>query len=275
MRQDSRRKIKFLTREEVKSLLLELTNGNSVVIWVVAVLASVFLIAFFLTARAWRESRLSPYYFQRRQALQQMQSYSLVSLTLMMVTAAVIAYAYSPTMISAPRTAILTNAKPVSADVVNVVRQPEAVTVSTVAAETRITRVASPSLPTEFAKLRPESALSDNTEISSILFSTNVNENYEPVGVRSSFDEGNFTLYATFDYADMQDGMTWSWIWRHNGEVVGGGEQHWAYGEEGPGWVYFAPEEGFAAGEYSLEVWVNGELQSASSVEVASSIANQ
>jgi hypothetical protein len=257
-------------------LFLELTNGNSVVIWVVAVLASVFLIAFFLTARAWRESRLSPYYFQRRQALQQMQSYSLVTLTLMMITAAVVAYAYSPTMTSAPRTAILTNAKPVSADVVRTIAtEPEVVTSIASVRQTPLVRATAQSLPTEFATLKPTSELLSDTEISSIIFSTNVNENYEPVGVRSSFDEGNFTLYATFDYAAMQDGMTWSWIWRHDGEVVGGGEQHWSYGEDGPGWVYFAPEEGFAAGEYSLEVWVNGKLQSASTVEVASSIANQ
>lgn len=256
-------------------MISELTNGNSVVIWVVAVLASVFLIAFFLTARAWRESRLSPYYFQRRQALQQMQSYSLVSLTLMMVTAAVVAYAYSPTMISAPRTAILTNAKPVSADFVNTAPQQELAIDTAAAPVIRTARAEIPILPIEFATLKPEASLANDTEISSIIFSTNVNENYEPVGVRSTFDEGNFTLYATFDYTAMQDGMTWSWIWRYDGEVVGGGEQHWTYGEDGPGWVYFAPEEGFSAGEYSLEVWVNGELQSASSVEVSSSIANQ
>ncbi len=257
-------------------MISELANGNTVVIWVVAVLASVLLIAFFLTVRAWRESRLSPYYFQRRQALQQMQSYSLVSITLMMVTGAVVVYAYSPTMISAPRTAILTNAKPVSADITSLERQPEIAAVPTAVPVTRITRADTPpSLPAEFATLKPKATLTENTNISSIIFSTNVNENYEPIGVRSTFDEGNFTLYATFDYASMQDGLTWSWIWRHDGEVIGGGEQHWVYGDEGPGWVYFAPEEGFSAGEYSLEVWVNGELQSASSVEVASSIANQ
>ena len=212
-------------------MLQELTNGNFVVSWVIVVLTAVFLIAFILTVRAWRESRLSPYYFQRRQALQQMQSYSLVSLTLMMVTAAVVAYAYSPTIISAPRTAILTNAKPVSAAII-AERPPE------IEIAPRTIRVAAtPSLPAEFATLNPEVNLAVNTEISSIIFASNINDNYEPVGVRSTFGECNFTLYATFDYAAMEDGMTWSWVWRYDWDAVRGGEQHWSYGEDGHGCV--------------------------------------
>ena len=204
-----------------------------------------------------------------------MQSYSLASLTLMMVTGAIVAYAYSPSTTFAPTTAILTNAKPVSAET-NIVSRPEAQQVAApVSAPRALRAIAEPTLPDEFATLNPEIELAANTEIGNILFSTNINDNYEPVGVRSTFGEGNFTLYATFDYAAMQDGMTWSWVWRHEGDVVSGGEQRLAYGEDGPGWVYFAPEEGFAAGEYTLEVWVNGELQSASSVAVEAGVANQ
>ncbi|MCB0000072.1 MAG: hypothetical protein KDE56_30120, partial [Anaerolineales bacterium] len=58
----------------------------------------------------------------------------------------------------------------------------------------------------------------------------------------------------------MANGMEWAWVWRHNGEVVDGGNEIWNYGQEGPGYIFFAPEEGFASGDYSLEVWVNGEL---------------
>lgn len=54
--------------------------------------------------------------------------------------------------------------------------------------------------------------------------------------------------------------MAWSWVWRHNGQVIDGGNELWAYGDEGPGYIYLNPEEGFAEGRYSLEVWVNGEL---------------
>jgi hypothetical protein len=42
--------------------------------------------------------------------------------------------------------------------------------------------------------------------------------------------------------------------------VVDGGNELWAYGDNGPGYIYYGPEEGFRPGDYTLEVWVNGEL---------------
>lgn len=211
-----------------------------------------------------------------------MQSYSLVSLTLMIVTGVIGAYAYSPSVAAAPLTAVLMDAKPISADINGLSDDSIPAIIaerSQPAAQARervtVLPTPQPDLPNEFAQLQPRSELAANTEISSIIFASNINDNYEPVAVRSTFGEGNFTVYGTFDYAAMQDGMTWSWVWRHNGEVVGGGEQVWDYGEDGPGWVYFAPEEGFTAGEYSLEVWVNGELQSASSMAIEAGVANQ
>ena len=94
--------------------------GNAVSTWVLAALIAALFMAFGLTIKAWREARLSPYYFQRRQALHQMQSYSIASLIMMMATLAVLAYAYSPDSLATPRTAILTNAKPLAKNAVNV-----------------------------------------------------------------------------------------------------------------------------------------------------------
>ena len=53
-------------------------------------------------------------------------------------------------------------------------------------------------------------------------------------------------------------------MWRRDGDVVEGGNEVWAYGQEGPGYIFFSPEEGFQAGQYSLDVWVNGELMAQS-----------
>ncbi len=249
--------------------LTEITFGNTVSTWVLIGFAATFAVAFLLTAKSWREARRSPYYFQRRQALQAMQSYSLVTLGLMMATAAVVAYAWSPAVSSAPRTALLTNAKPVSLTAFSTAVTNGADTVQ------RITRQALPSLPAEFSTLEPSSELADATELDNIIFASGINDSYEPVGARSVFGEGEFTLFATFDYSEMNDGMTWAWVWRKDGNVVSGGEQEWAYGDEGPGYVYLEPEEGFAEGEYSLELYVNGELQSASDIEVSAGVANR
>ena len=183
-----------------------------------------------------------------------MQSYSIATLTLLMISGAIIAYAWSPTTVSAPRTAILANAKPtISAEVA---AEPQIEVAQAAPAIQQITSRIQPSiLPSQFQTLQPEVELASNTTIRGLTFATGVNESYEPVNANSVFGEGDFTLYATFDYADMADGMTWSWVWRHEGTVVGGGEQHWAYGDSGPGWVYFQPEDGFTSGEYSLELW--------------------
>lgn len=199
-----------------------------------------------------------------------MQSYSLVSLTLLMATAGVLAYAWSPAVTNAPRTALLTNAKPL-----NLPTFTQQAANSEAPTAARITRQITPNVPSEFSQLEPEIELVDSTEIGNVIFATGINDNYEPIGASTVFGEGEFTLFATFDYSDMGDGMTWAWVWRKDGELVSGGEQEWAYGDEGPGYVYLEPEEGFAAGDYTLELYVNGELQTASAIEVAAGVANR
>jgi hypothetical protein len=54
--------------------------------------------------------------------------------------------------------------------------------------------------------------------------------------------------------------MVWSWIWRQDGQVIDGGNELWAYGDDGPGYIYLSPEEGFGEGTYTLEIWVNDQL---------------
>ena len=41
--------------------------------------------------------------------------------------------------------------------------------------------------------------------------------NMMPSHPRQLFAEGFYTLYATFDYEGLEDGMVWSWVWRHDG----------------------------------------------------------
>jgi hypothetical protein len=89
-----------------------------------------------------------------------------------------------------------------------------------------------------------------------------VTADYDAIDPGRVFGEGAYTLFATFEYKDMVDGLEWAWVWRHNGKVIDGGNELWAYGDEGPGYIYLSPEEGFLEGNYTLEIWVNGELLS-------------
>ncbi|MFK7801735.1 MAG: hypothetical protein AB8G95_08905 [Anaerolineae bacterium] len=131
-----------------------------------------------------------------------------------------------------------------------------------------------PVLPAEYNQVTPEAQLSESTEITELEFSDSVDTvSYEPIEPSRLYNEGFYTVYATFDYSDMEDGMVWSWVWRRDGRVIGGGNETWNYGDEGPGYVYLAPTEGFGTGEYTVEIWINGDLQANANMFVTDDLA--
>jgi hypothetical protein len=243
-----------------------------------------------MVVKAWLDLKRSPYFFLRRQAEKRLQTYSLTSLGLIFATIATAAYAWQAPQDNTPRVALLANTKPPQQEVRELMEAAPMLTTSlqatefispTSAAHSLTSALpeaqaeqAEPTIPSEFDQFEPTVELSSDTEIGSLTFSTDVTQDYEPISPRTLYAEGAYTLYATFSYAFMENGMAWAWIWRHNGEVVGGGNELWAYGEDGPGYIFFNPEEGFQAGEYSLEVWVNGKLFTRSSVTMDSIAAS-
>jgi hypothetical protein len=128
-------------------------------------------------------------------------------------------------------------------------------------------------LPEDYNQLNPTVELKDSTDMGDIFFSTDITSDYEAINPGRRFTEGFYTVYATFSYDGMADGMVWSWVWRHNGQVIDGGNQVWNYGGDGPGYVYIRPETGFLLGEYALDVWVNGELLTQSSFTITEGVS--
>ena len=253
--------------------------------WLVGLLLLLALALVVMTVKSWREMKRSPYFFMRRQAEKKFQRYSLTSLVLFIAIGIISVYAFPYAPVNDyPRVAILTNTKPPKEDVVQlfddaaiteeVEAEPEAIsadllgTVNTavVNGETESLEETELALPEEYNQFEPAVDLQADTQLSKLNFSTEIDENYEAVNPRNLFGEGFFTVYATFAYEDMADGMAWAWVWRYNGEVIDGGNELWAYGDDGPGYIYLSPEEGFQNGEYELDVWVNGELLTSSSV---------
>ena len=249
--------------------------SQSIAPWVLSAFLLAFLSLSTLTLRALREVKHAPYFFQRRQAQQRMQSYSLTSLVMLVMIVAVATYAWRPPNHTAPRITLLAHAKPVIENPLLALNAAQAVASAAAKTATPVpVAVTPPSLPSEFNLLTPAAELTTNTQIEALSFSTTITDQYEPVGSRRTFGEGFFTLYATFNYDHMADGMVWSWVWRHDGQGVSGGHQAWTYGDQGAGYVYFNPETGLEKGEYSLEIWVNGERLSHDAVRVASGVAN-
>lgn len=261
---------------------------DTVVPWVLGILMLVTLLALTNSIKNWREIKRSPYFFMRRQAEKRLQTYLSASVISILVTVAFLAFAWQAPTDNTPRVALLTNTKPpkqetisllegtsLAADAVRLI--PELVTdPDPVTTEASLLLVADdilsspPELPDAYNRFEPKVELKADTELGTLSFSTEIDENYEAVNARRIFAEGFYTLYATFAYTDMADGMEWAWVWRHNGQVVDGGNELWAYGEDGPGYIYFNPREGFQPGQYSLEIWVNDKLLSSASIVINS-----
>jgi hypothetical protein len=272
---------------------------GTIIPWLLGGLLALVLLTLSITLKAWREAKRSPYFFLRIQAAKQMQRYALITLGLIVLTLATTAYAWQVPEDPSPRSALIKHAKgplpagldqraPAGAGLdsgeaaaperIEVSMSPasgaelEIVSVPLAAQETDLV-TQRPRLPAQFDQLEPTAAIAPDTRIGELSFSTEITGNYEPVAPDRRFINGYFTLYATFAYEGMKDGMVWSWVWRHNGEVLDGGNQVWSYGDEGPGYIYLRPEEGFGLGSYVLEIWVNRELMGQANFVVGDGVA--
>ncbi len=259
-----------------------MTSGT-IIPWILGMLYTLSLIAAFAAVKFWREKKRSPYFFLRRQAEKNLQAYLSLSITLFILGLGTTAYAWRPVPDDTLRVAILTNSKPAKQDIVDLVQEAaaetaaielnaalqlgeqgnlfssgESVTLLGIS-ETNLSE-ATPELPARYDKYEHVVELNENTALGTINFSQEISQDFEALEPKRIFFEGFYTLYATFSYEGMENGMTWAWVWRKNGDVVDGGNELWAYGDSGPGYIYFDPEEGFQSGEYTLEIWVNREL---------------
>lgn len=267
---------------------MESLLSGTIIPWLVGGLLLLAGLTLSVTFKSWREAKRSPYFFLRVQAAKRMQRYLLATLILILLVVVTSAYAWQAPQATTPHLARLSNMKPASNNSVATSGQavvteasPASVEIDTFSVSNRIADVPpeltdpllNPSLPGEYDQIDSTVDLNESTDIGEIAFSTEISEEYQAVEPGSRFGEGYFTLYATFAYYEMSDGMAWSWVWRHNGSVIDGGNQLWSYGDSGPGYVYLKPEEGFLLGEYSLEVWVNGQLMAQSDFNVTDSIS--
>jgi hypothetical protein len=209
----------------------------------------------------------------RQQAARRMQSYLSISLVLFLLAAAIGVYGWRNPDDGQTRMALLTNAKPVKDEIRLLMAEPlreeqasgqDSISAGGTIAETLLSANdlagVVPVLPAEYDQFEPEAELKPTTELGDVTLSDKVTVDYQPVNPASVFREGAYTLYATFSYKDMVDGLEWAWVWRRDGQVIDGGNELWVYGDEGPGYIFLSPEEGFLEGTYSLDIWVNGEL---------------
>ena len=255
---------------------LNLLLSGTILPWLLGLLLVFATIALLLSLKLWRATKRSPYFFMRQQAAKRMQSYLSICLVLLIMSAGVGFYGWRSPEDGTLRMALITDAKPVSADIQELFSQPSTAELAAEKANDMAAAQSggvanfllnsdqaaalSPELPAAYDRFDPQAELLPTTKLGEVSLSSSVTDEYEAISPTDLFGEGFYTLYATFSYDDMVDGMEWAWVWRHNGQVIDGGNELWDYGDDGPGYIFLSPEEGFQEGRYSLEIWVNGEL---------------
>ena len=254
---------------------LNLLLSGTILPWLLGLLLVFATLALLLSLKLWRATKRSPYFFMRQQAAKRMQSYLSICFVLLVLSGAIGVYGWRTPDDPTVRMALITDTKPISEEDREFFAQPSTAELAIEEANMASAQsggvanfllnsdqaaALSPKLPAAFDRFEPQAELQPTTELGQVALSNAVTDEYEAISPASIFGEGFYTLYATFSYDDMADGMEWAWVWRHNGEVIDGGNELWAYGDDGPGYIYLSPEEGFQEGKYSLEIWVNGEL---------------
>ena len=258
--------------------------SGTIMPYAVGLLSLLFLITFAITARNWRAAKRSPFFFQRRLAQKQMQTYATAAVILLVLDIGFLTYALQGPTLDQPQYSVLASAKPPQsvASLDNEALIQVGSTVITTNSEDFLEEAVAVTselaavptiLPEAFDQVAPKVEITNATNLGEIEFSSTIDNDFVAVEPQRLFEEGFFTIYATFAYKEMADGMAWSWVWRFNGEVIGGGNELWAYGDAGPGYIFLNPEEGFQPGEYDLQVWVNGEMLTQSSVFITANVA--
>jgi hypothetical protein len=269
-----------------------LLNGT-VAPWLIGGFAVLALAMLAQTLKAWREAKRSPYFFLRVQAQKRLRQYSTSALVLISLATATAAYGWEQPQDETPRVAILVNNKPdtaISNTITQTTDEPAPFLILD-PTSSLIDRPATPGdtptstitstesaillLPTEYNQVASTASLQDDTTLGTLFFSTAVDDQYKAINPGRTYSEGFFTLYGTFDYDGMENGMAWSWVWMRDGKVLSGGNELWNYGNDGPGYVFLNPEEGFATGQYTLGIWVNGKLMAESNFQITTSAASQ
>jgi tetratricopeptide (TPR) repeat protein len=96
--------------------------------------------------------------------------------------------------------------------------------------------------------------------IGEISFATEITEDSEPVEPSDSFSSGVTTIYAVFEHANFAPDMEFSFIWYIDGEEVLGDGSIWDANPTGTSWVNIDHPNGLPAGEYKLQLLIDGEV---------------
>lgn len=174
---------------------------ETIIPWILGTLLLLVVFTFGVAVKSWRDMKQSPYFFMRRQAEKQLQTYLSTSLVLLLLTAVVSAYAWRNPTDTVNRSALLANTKPAKEEVVQLMATSpsspsSADLVQTLAndqaAQTTTISSTKPTLPVEYDQVPPTVDLKENTELSPLEFSVEIDDVYDAVNPGRIFGEGYY-----------------------------------------------------------------------------------
>lgn len=118
-------------------------------------------------------------------------------------------------------------------------------------------------------EVETETPESVEPEIGPITFALGATEAYDPIDPGDSFEEGITEIHAIFDYSGIAQGYNWERVWYLDGDEILRSADEWSEEEAGR-FDYFLDAGGdpLPAGEWQLEIYVEGELLASGSFTI-------
>ncbi|MCB0213418.1 MAG: PD40 domain-containing protein [Anaerolineae bacterium] len=109
-------------------------------------------------------------------------------------------------------------------------------------------------------------------EISPFNFALKTTDKGEPIEPTASFEDGVTLVHAVFEYSNLTQNNIWTQVWYHDGNEVLNTSQPWLEDESGLyDYLITANGDPIPSGQWALEFYIDGELQTAGSMTIETS----
>jgi Tol biopolymer transport system component len=132
--------------------------------------------------------------------------------------------------------------------------------------------------PDQAPTIAPQPTLATSTPeapepvVGPIVFAAGVDDDNQPINPSTLFASETEEIHAIFDYEGMSSSINWERRWYQNGEEVGSGSGTWDAGESGMFDLSLTGNgQPLGAGNWELEIYINGELAQSSTFVIESS----
>ena len=103
---------------------------------------------------------------------------------------------------------------------------------------------------------------------SHLVFSTKVASDGRPINAAAILPSGSSSLYATFEFDRMKNGLQWTQVWAVDGKTVVSEQGAWDAGTSGRRVLQLSNPQGLPNGKYHLALAVKGEVAAEGEVVV-------